>query len=93
MQILKPGKWNLSELVADPYSAAFKNKLQEIESRVKEFEKNKKNLVPSISEKKFMEMLHSLEEISEKFGIVSSYASLEYSSDTQSDKITSLLTK
>ncbi|MDE1827133.1 MAG: M3 family oligoendopeptidase [Thaumarchaeota archaeon] len=93
MQILKPGKWNLSELVADPYSAAFKNKLQEIESRVKEFEKNKKNLVPSISEKKFMEMLHSLEEISEKFGIVSGYASLEYSSDTQSDKITSLLTK
>ncbi|MDE1727521.1 MAG: oligoendopeptidase F, partial [Thaumarchaeota archaeon] len=90
MQILKPGKWNLSELVVDPYSPAFKNKLQEIESKVKEFEKNKKDLASSISEKKFMAMLHTLEEISEKFGIISGYASLEYSSDTQSDKITSL---
>lgn len=93
MRPFKPGKWNLNELVTDPYSPSFKGRLQEIESKVKEFEKNKKNLVSNISEKKFMAMLHTLEEISEKFGIVSGYASLEYSSDTQSDKITSLLTK
>jgi oligoendopeptidase F len=93
MRPFKPGKWNLSELVTDPYSPSFKDKLQEIESKVKEFEKNKNNLTSDISEQNFMAMLHSLEEISEKFGIVSGYASLEYSSDTQSDKITSLLTK
>jgi oligoendopeptidase F len=93
MRPFKPGKWNLSELVTDPYSPSFKGRLQEIESKVKEFEKNKKTLASNISEKKFMAMLHTLEEISEKFGIVSGYASLEYSSDTQSDKITSLLTK
>lgn len=93
MRPFKPGKWNLSELVTDPYSPSFKGKLQEIESRVKEFEKNKNNLTSDISEQNFMAMLHTLEEISEKFGIVSGYASLEYSSDTQSDKITSLLTK
>lgn len=93
MRPFKPGKWSLSELVTDPYSPSFKDKLQEIESKVKEFEKNKNNLTSDISEQNFMAMLHSLEEISEKFGIVSGYASLEYSSDTQSDKITSLLTK
>jgi len=93
MRPFKPGKWNLSELVTDPYSPSFKDKLQEIESKVKEFEKNKNNLTSDISEQNFMAMLHTLEEISEKFGIVSGYASLEYSSDTQSDKITSLLTK
>ncbi len=93
MQSFKVGKWDLSELVDDPYSTSFKDKLQEIESRVKEFEKNKKNLASNISEKQFISMLHVLEDISEKFGIVSGYASLEYSSDTQSDKITSLLTK
>ncbi|MGI0101066.1 MAG: M3 family oligoendopeptidase [Nitrosotalea sp.] len=93
MRPFKPGKWNLNELVTDPYSPAFKARLQEIESKVREFEKNKKNLVSNISEKKFVSMIHALEEISEKFGIVSGYASLEYSSDTQSDKVTSLLTK
>jgi oligoendopeptidase F len=93
MRPFKLDKWNLSELVTDPYSPSFKNRLQEIESKVKEFEKNKKNLSSNISEKKFVSMLHALEEISEKLGIVSGYASLEYSSDTQSDKTTSLLTK
>ncbi|HJT09177.1 MAG TPA: M3 family oligoendopeptidase [Candidatus Nitrosotalea sp.] len=93
MQAFKQGKWNLNELVTDPFSPSFKRKLQEIEFKVKAFEKNKKNLSSNISEKKFFAMLRSLEEIIEKFSVVSGYASLEYSSDTQSDKITSLLTK
>ncbi|HKU32520.1 MAG TPA: M3 family oligoendopeptidase [Candidatus Nitrosotalea sp.] len=93
MRAFKQGKWNLNELVTDPYSPSFKRKLQEIESKVNAFEKNKSGLSPNISEKKFFSMLHSLEEIIEKFSIVSGYASLEYSSDTQSDKITSLLTR
>jgi oligoendopeptidase F len=93
MQTFKQGKWNLSELVTDPYSPLFKRKLEEIEFKVRSFEKNKNSLSPIISEKKFFSMLHSLEEIIEKFSIVSGYASLEYSSDTQSDKTTSLLTR
>lgn len=93
MRPFKLNKWNLSELVDDPYSPLFAKRLEQIESRVKEFEKNKKNLSSNISEKKFLMLLHALEEIIEKFSVVSGYASLEYSSDTQSDKITSLLTK
>lgn len=93
MQVFKQGKWDLSQLVKNPESAQFTNQIKYIESRVKAFEKNKKVLSPKISEKKFNSMLHDLEEITEKFSIISGYASLEYSSDTQSDKATSLLTR
>lgn len=93
MRPFKQGKWNLNELVKDPDSQSFRNQIQHIESRVKVFEKNRKYLSPKISEKKFFSILESLEEIIERFSIVSGYASLEYSSDTQSDKITSLLTR
>ena len=93
MQVFKQGKWDLSELVKDPESSKFTSQIRYIESRVNAFEKNKKNLSSKINEKKFNLMLHDLEEITEKFSIISGYASLEYSSDTQSDKATSLLTR
>ncbi|MGI0092468.1 MAG: M3 family oligoendopeptidase, partial [Nitrosotalea sp.] len=88
MQLFREEKWDLSELVKDPDSPQFTKRLEAIQKDVKNFEKNKKILKPTISEKKFMSMLHTLEEITEQFGRVSGYASLEYSSDTQSDKAT-----
>ena len=93
MHSFKLDKWNLNGLVTNPYSSSFAKRLEQIESRVKAFERNKKSLSSNISEKNFLNILDELEEIIEKFSVVSGYASLEYSSDTQSDKITSLLTK
>ncbi len=93
MRPFKLDKWDLSELVTDPYSPAFTKRLEQIESKVRKFEKNKDILSANISEENFFMLLHFLEEIIEKFSVVSGYASLEYSSDTQSDKTTSLLTK
>lgn len=93
MPTFKQGKWNINELVDDPNLPAFKKRLYNIESKVKEFEKTRKVLTPNISEKKFLSSLHALEEISEKFSVISGYASLRYSADTQSDEATSLLTK
>ena len=93
MRVFKHGKWDLSELVKDPYSSAFSRRLHEIDLKVKSFQKNKKILGPKIFEKQFLSLLRSLEEITEKFSIVSGYASLEYSTDTQSDKATALLMK
>lgn len=93
MRRFSQGKWNLNELVKDPDSQPFRNQIQHIEAKVGMFEKNRKYLSTKISEKKFLDMLESLEDIIEKFSVVSGYASLEYSSDTQSDKITSLLTR
>jgi len=93
MTSFKQGRWNLTELVTDPKSVAFKKQLREIEAKVRNFEKMKKELKPYISNAKFTQLLHSLEEISEKVSIVSRYASLEYSADTQSDEATTLLSK
>src|SRR5712692_4571691 len=92
MRVFKQGKWDLRGLVKDPHSSIDK-RLQVVKLKVNDFEKGKKVLSPKISEKKFASILHSLEEITEKFSIISGYASLEYSSDTQSDEATSLLTK
>jgi oligoendopeptidase F len=93
MPTFKQGKWNLSELVDYPDSPSFKKRLQEIESKVKKFGGTRQILNSNISEKKFLAILHTLEDISEKFSAISGYASLEYSADTQSDKATSLLTR
>jgi len=93
MQVFKGEKWDLSELVKDPDSPQFTKRLDAIQFAVKNFEKNKKILKPTLSEKKFLLMLHTLERITEDFSSLSGYASLEYSSDTQSDKATALLSK
>ena len=93
MTLFKQGRWNLSELVTDPKGTAFRKQLKEIEAKVRNFEKMKKNLKPNISIQKFTHLLHGLEEISEKFSVVSGYAALGYSADTQSDEATTLLSR
>ena len=63
MQVFKEEKWDLSELVKDPESPQFTKRLNTIQTSVKNFEKNKKVLKPTLSEKKFLSMLHTLEKI------------------------------
>jgi len=93
MGSFKQGHWNLTELVTNPKGVAFRKQLEEIEAKVKNFEKKKNYLKSNISTQKFAHLLNSLEAISEKFSKVSGYASLGYSADTQSDEATSLLTR
>lgn len=87
------GRWDLSELAKDPKSPSFQKQVKELESSAKKFESIKKNLDPKMSSKKFMSILHQVEDISEKMSKVGGYASLTYSADTQSDEATSLMTK
>src|SRR3990172_4998687 len=87
------GTWNLKGLVANPKSHAFEKQIQLVERKAKQFEKIKSKLNPKISSKKFLEILHELEELDEKMSIIGGYASLTYSGDTQSDEATSLLTR
>jgi oligoendopeptidase F len=87
------GGWDLSELAKNPKSRAFQKQIQELEKQAKKFEKIKSNLVPKISSKKFMNIIKEVEGISEKMSKIGGYASLSYSSDTQSDEATSLMTK
>ena len=87
------GTWDLSELAKNPKSAAFQKQITELENQAKKFEKIKSKLDPKMSSKKFMEILSQVEEISEKMSKIGGYASLSYSSDTQSDEATSLMTR
>ena len=87
------GTWDLSELAKNPKSTAFQKQIKELENHAKKFEKIKSKLDPKMSSKKFMEMLNQVEEISEKMSKIGGYASLSYSSDTQSDEATSLMTR
>lgn len=87
------GKWDLTELVKNPKSPAFQKQIQELEKQATEFEKIKSKLNPKMSSKQFMNILHQIEKISENLNKIGGYASLSYSSDTQSDEATSLMTK
>ncbi len=87
------GTWNLKGLVADPKSHAFEKQIKVVEKKSKAFTKIKPKLDRKISSKKFLKILHDLEELDEKLSIIGGYASLAYSSNTQSDEATSLLTR
>ena len=93
MSEYKLDKWNLTELVKDPKSPAFQKQISDLEALAKKFEKIKSKLDPKISSKKFMGILHEIEDISEKMSRIGGYASLSYSADTQSDEATSLMTR
>ena len=87
------GKWDLSELVKNQKSPAFEKQIQTLEKQALKFEKIKSKLNPKMSSKQFMNILRQVEEISEHMSKIGGYASLSYSSDTQSDEATSLMTK
>jgi oligoendopeptidase F len=89
----KLGTWDLSELVKNPKSLVFQKQIKELEDQAIKFEKIKSNLDPKMSSKKFMNIIQQIEEISKNMSKIGGYASLSYSSDTQSDEATSLMTK
>jgi oligoendopeptidase F len=93
MSEYKLDKWDLTELVKDPKSPAFQKQISDLEALAKKFEKIKSKIDPKMPSKKFMGILHEIEEISEKMSRIGGYASLSYSADTQSDEATSLMTR
>lgn len=93
MSEYKLERWDLSELTKDPKSPEFQKQIKELEEMAKRFEKIKLKLDPKMSSKKFIDILHEVEDISEKMSKIGGYASLQYSADTQSDEATSLITR
>ncbi len=87
------GRWDLSDLVKNPKSPSFEKQIQIVQKKAMQFEKIKLKLDPKMSHKRFLGILHDLEEISEKLSVIGGYASLSYSADTQSDDATSLMTR
>jgi len=89
----KLGAWDLKGLVSNPKSAVFEKQIKVVEKKSKQFEKIKSKLNPKISSKKFLDILHEIEDLDEKISVIGGYASLAYSGNTQSDEATSLLTR
>ena len=85
--------WDLKELAPNHKSPEFTKQIAKLESKVKNFEKIKSKLKPTITSKEFFGIIHSIEDLTEDASRLGGYASLLYSSDTQSDEATSLLTK
>ena len=93
MMKYQPGIWDLTKLVKDPKSPAFQKQIKELEKKAEIFEKIKSKLNPKISSNKFKNILQQVEEISENMSRIGGYASLSYSSNTQSDEATSLMSR
>jgi oligoendopeptidase F len=89
----KIGSWKLTDLVEDPNKRQFQEFLQSIEARIKQLEDKRKDLNPKISATDFENLLHLIEDISEKVNVASGYAHLRYSADTSSNEAASLVTK
>ena len=87
------GRWNLDDLVKNPTRQTFDRKINEIQKQSDKFAKNKSQLKPNISTKKFLQILHEIEDITEKSSKIGGYAGLKFSEDTQSDEATALLTR
>src|SRR5919202_3835527 len=93
--LIKPklGSWKLTDLVEDPNKSEFDKFLQSLESRVKQLEAKRKDLNPKISATDFENLIHLIEDISEKISVASGYAHLRHTADTSSNEAASFLTK
>lgn len=90
---LKVGSWKLTDLVKDPSGDEFRRFLVSVETIVKQFEAKRKDLNPDISVADFENLVHSIEDISEKVSIARGYAHLRYYADTSSNEAAALATK
>ena len=89
----KQTRWSLAELSTHHKSPKFARQISKLQDKVRKFEKIKTTLRPGITSGEFLGIIKKIEEISEDANVIGGYASLLYSSDTQSDEATSLLTK
>jgi len=87
------GKWDLDDLVKNPTRQSFDKKINEIQKQSDKFVKIRSQLKPSISSKKFLTILHEIEDITEKASKIGGYAGLKFSENTQSDEATTLLNR
>ena len=93
MQKYEKGRWDLDDLVKNPTRQSFDRKIKAIQKQSEKFAKNKSLLKPNISSKRFLQLLHEIEDITERSSKIGGYAGLKFSEDTQSDEATALLTR
>jgi oligoendopeptidase F len=93
LAIPKIGSWNLNDLVKDPNGNEFQEFLQHTDAIIDEVEDKRKDLHNNISASDFENLLHLIENISERVSIATGYAHLRYSADTACNETASLVTR
>ena len=78
--------WDLTELLPEPSDDITRQHLDEIESLVTDFEDRRKTLTPDMDPADFLAALQAHEEIIDRTDVLGGYASLWFSSDTQSSE-------
>ena len=76
MQKYEKGRWDLDDLVKNPTRQSFDRKIKAIQKQSEKFAKNKSLLKPNISSKRFLQLLHEIEDITERSSKIGGYAGL-----------------
>jgi len=87
----KQTRWSLSDLFPSSNSPEFKQTLKELESKVAEFIKVRKELSADIQPKRFLEIIALLEEILKLRSRLGAYAELWFAEDTQDQNAQTLV--
>ena len=90
---LKPGEWDLSDLLRNPNLDQINNALERINEKINSFEKTKATLNSNISSSDFVRLIQDSESIAEDLSILTGYAHLKYAENTASNSSAALVTK
>ncbi len=90
-QVSEDGVWDLSELAPSHATAAFKNRLTDIEAKAEIFEEQQSRLTNEISLHDFSTILQLYEQLLTDTAKIGHYANLLFSSDTSNSDSRSLL--
>jgi oligoendopeptidase F len=80
---LLPSRWSLKDLLSDPVEQSLEEKLSELESLVAALEADRELLSDTIPEADFLEILARYESLYRISQLLSAYAYLSVSEDTQ----------
>ncbi len=76
--------WDISELIPEPSEEAISRAIGELEETVSAFEGLRDQLDPEMSRELFFEIVQRYEDVENQMDVIGGYASLWFSSDTQS---------
>ena len=86
-------RWKLTDLFPSADSPEIENAFGELESKITEFEKYRADLGPELSNKTFMEIVYSLEGITNISNRVMGFARLRFSENTQDQEALSFISR
>lgn len=92
-QTLKTGKWNLTDLIQSSSGTQVEELVSDIKSKVASIENMRSLLRSDISNEEFLEMVHMIEEMSEKLTVLAGFAHLQYYSNTMSNEAAAFVTR